>query len=189
MPVKAIIEQLYRSTELDDCIARLVKQDHREDFKHELFIILYEKPSETLLALHRTGGLKFYVVRVAMNLARQTRNVFHKKYLSGIVTYDSDQIQNVSAQDECLESRLIDEKKEQDMISELDKVDDPDKFPYYKMLLEQVSKHKSMRETARATGIHVSTISRSIKKIREHLHERGYIFCLCFVGMGLHTWL
>ncbi len=74
-----MLSELYKSKEIDECINRMVREDLRQDFKQELFVILCEQ-KERLEKINE-NQVRFYVVRVIVNLVSQTRNVFHKKYL------------------------------------------------------------------------------------------------------------
>lgn len=171
MTVNAIIEQLYKSPDLDDCIKKMVRTDHQEDFKHEIILLLYEKPHELILNLYNTSGLTYYVVRIVLNLVNQKRNVYHRMYNDYNITYDTSQIERKENESTNLEERLNAEERELELIDKIKNFDDPAKFPFYKALVEQVQLHGGMRAASRATGIDVSVISRRIKKIRDHLNQ------------------
>lgn len=172
MTLNAIMEGLYKSCDLDSCIKKTVRQDHQQDFKHELFLLLYEKPHELILSLYNTSGLTYYVVRIVLNLVNQKRNIYHKTYNDYYITYDSAIVEKreQGCEGMTIVERLKDEEKEEKLINHINNnLDEPDKFPYYRELVKQVTIHGGMRAASRATGIDVSVISRSIKKVREKL--------------------
>ena len=71
-----------------------------------------------------------------------------------------------------MDNRLKDERIEVELINYINNnLDSSLNSPFYRCILEAYTKHGGMRKASRATGIHVSVISRSVKKIREHLKE------------------
>lgn len=172
MTVNEIIKELYCSNDLDDCIRKTVRHDHRQDFKQELFLLLYEKPHELLISLYNTSGLTYYVVKIVLNLVNQKRNVYHKKYNDQNITYDSDKLVHISKEDVCITERMQKEQHEAMLINEINNgLDETFGNPYYRLLVYMVKDHGSMREVSRQTGIPVSSISESIKKVRNHLNK------------------
>lgn len=164
-----IISDLYQLKELDDCISKFIRPNHRDDFKQDLFLILYDRRVE-LTEAHRKGGERFYVVRIIINLATQKRNIYHKNYLG----HESKTLLGCNERffidkPEDIEQRKKEEKDEQKMVEEINNLDDTFGTFYFRVLCELVAKHGSMREVSRRTGIDVSVISRSIKKVREYL--------------------
>lgn len=52
----------------------------REDLKAEVMLILLEKDERELQDIHRTKGLKFYAVRIILNLIQSKTSRFYKMY-------------------------------------------------------------------------------------------------------------
>lgn len=171
MTVTEIIEQLYRSKELDDCIRKTVRPDLQSDFKHELILILYDKSPELIQRLHEARQLTFYVVRIILNLVNQSRNIYHQTYINPAVTYDNDKLKDKHEESECLEERLKKEEKELEVLNEFNNLDSTFNTFYYRRLIQEVAKTGGVRAASRATGIPRSSISDSIKKVREHLNK------------------
>lgn len=171
MTVNAIIEQLYLSTELDDCICKTVRQDHREDFKQELILKIYDIPGKRLRDLWSRNELKYYVVRTIINLVKNKHKSYHKQYLDPSVTYDTDKVDqlNKCEEIECFEERMAFEERELKTLFEIDVMDERFNTPYYKLLVYLLKDKGSMRAVSRLTGIPVSSISEAVKKIRNHL--------------------
>lgn len=192
-----IIESLYKSQDLDDCIRKMVRQDLRADFKHEYILKMYEVPEEKLIALYDRKELRFYAVRCLINLVKLKYGVFNRLYNNTKITYDTDKFEingyvndfdesrlnrtlrsktkDIFEIDEELESRLNEEQKELELIAEINRLHEvfptDTEYPYYQALIEAVVEHGGMRGASRATGIPKSSISDSIKKVRDHLNS------------------
>ena len=171
MTVTQIIEQLYRSKDLDDCIRKTVRPDLQSDFKHELILILYDKSPELIQRLHEAKQLTFYVVRIILNLVNQSRNIYHKTYINPAITYDNDKLKDKYEESENFEERLKKEEKELKILKAFDNLDSVFNTFYYRRLIQEVAKQGGVRKASRATGIPRSSISDSIKKVREHLNK------------------
>lgn len=172
MTVNEIIERLYISKDLDDCIRKLVRRDHWEDFKQEFILKMYEIPEERLLGLNERNELKFYVVRSLINLVKLKHGIYQKRYLDYNTVYDPDIMPMIQDETVEIDQRILDEAKEEQILNEVRYgLDNSFNSPFYRCILEAVDRCGSMREASRVTGIHVSVISRSIKKIREHLNR------------------
>lgn len=170
MTVHAIIERLYKSKDLDDCIRKTVREDHRNDFKHELFLLLYDKPQQLLIDLYNSSGLTYYVVRVILNLATQKRNIYHRNYNDSNITYDSEKLTGPCDELPDFTERIQKEEKEIRLINEINfNLDDGGRFPYYRELVKLVDQYGGIRAASRATGIPKSSIAEAVKKVRNHL--------------------
>lgn len=125
-----------------------------------------------IVEIHERGELMYFTVRIVLNLATQARNIYHKQTLTpakqtlGL----SDNVEDLS--DTELSDRQEFEQRELKMIEELDKIDEHFNTFYHRAIVGLVVEHGSMSETARQTGIPKCTISRTIKKVREHLNRK-----------------
>lgn len=52
----------------------------QDDLKSEVFLILAELPEEKLIGLYDRKELRFYIVRVMLNLVQNANNQFFKQY-------------------------------------------------------------------------------------------------------------
>jgi hypothetical protein len=166
-----IISDLYISRELDDCISKMVRAGDRGDFKQELFLIVATIEEGIIKRLHDDNKLKFYVVKIIMNLANQERNTYHKKYRSTKVVYDTDKVMSLPhpAESSEMEMRQAREDKEMVLVHEVSNLESKFKTHYYTRLCELIAEHGSMRAVSRLTGIPTMSISDAIKKVRNHL--------------------
>jgi hypothetical protein len=157
----SVIAELYASKEVDECISKMVREDLRKDFKQELFLIICTQPEEKIIELHRKSELRYFVVRIIINLASQNRNVFHKKYLQ---TYS--EIGEIA--DEQVPDREGYLKK---LTDEFSKIDDHFGTFCHRVMIELVLKMGSVKKVSEETGIPKRTIYRTIETTRKHLKK------------------
>lgn len=169
------IAEIYSLKEVDDCIAKFVAPELRQDFKQELFLILLEINPETI---EKSGSeFKYYVVRIIINLVNQQRNVFHKKYLNKTVVYNSDLLKYTSsspADIDTMAERIQREKKEDEMAARLQDIDKEignNGYPFYREMVRLFFKFGSKVEISRQTGIPNVTVHRTLKRVREQLRK------------------
>lgn len=129
----------------------------QEDLKGELFLILAELPEEKLIGLYQAKQLRFYLVRVMLNLVRSTDKKFYGKYRN-FVEYE--------------EREIADEKQS-----------DPTEFIsnyfeglywYEKELLRLYTFefNRNARQLSRATGIPYMSIIRTLNKTKQDLKSK-----------------
>lgn len=166
MKFNEIIEELFFSNELDSCIAKMVREDLRADFKQELFVIILNQDKTKIEEINDRGQLRYFVVRIVINLVSQTRNVFHKQYLNKTVSHPED------VRDD-YDRELVMEKeiRHENALRKISQMDEHFNTFYYRALTELVKRHGSMNKAAKASGIPLTTISNGFKKIRSHLKE------------------
>lgn len=161
--------------EIDDCICKLVREEYREDFKQELFLILLEIPCDRVVQMN--GTFKYFVVRIILNLARQKKNEFHKKYLDRSVEYNTDKLNyqvSSPADVDTMGERIEREKREESILMQIPGIDKAlghDSFPYHEVILSMITKLGSMRKVSIETGIPATTLRRTVLRIREHLQK------------------
>lgn len=163
MEADKIIIDLYKSKELDDCILKFVPAHLLDDFKQEVFLLLCEMDKEKLVNIK---DIKFYTVRIIINLATQVRNIFHKKYLLKNIEFEE---KHVEQKESDIKERLEFEKYEEEVLKHIGEMDNHFNTFFYRGLTEVLKKYGSMREVSRKTGIPIATVSRGIKKVREYL--------------------
>lgn len=84
-----IITELYNSKEFNDCIEKMEPEHLRDDLRAEVALILLETDEQRLLTIHAAGGLKFYTVRIILNLIQSKTSAFYKKYRLPIIELDT----------------------------------------------------------------------------------------------------
>jgi len=158
-----IISELYNCHQIDDCISKKITRTNQADFKQELFVFIAEMNERQLLSLYEQGRIKFYIVRMILNMACNRFTRFHKTYLDKRIVYDTDKVYDLISDQQDYNER------EGKIISEIDKLDNQFGTPALRMMAILVSRHGSQREVSRLTGVPCSVISRGLKKVREHL--------------------
>ena len=75
-----IIEELWMSNDLNEALSKMHPVELQEDLKSELFLIIAELDENKLIDLYKKNQLKFYVVRVMLNMVRSSKSKFYKLY-------------------------------------------------------------------------------------------------------------
>ena len=152
-----ILEEFYNSVEVNDAISKMHPVELQEDLKGELFLILAELPEDKLIGLYEAKQLRFYVVRVMLNLVRSTDKKFYAKYRN-FVEYE--------------EKEIADEQQT-----------DPTEFisKYFESLywyekellrLYTFEFNRNARQLSRATGIPYMSIIRTLNKTKQDLKSK-----------------
>lgn len=80
MTKNQIIEKLYLSKNLNDCIKKMEPVDLQDDLKSEVIAIVCEWSEEKIVELYTKNQLEFYVVRVILNQIKSKTSPFYKKH-------------------------------------------------------------------------------------------------------------
>lgn len=80
MTKNQIIADLFKSKDFKNCILKMKPEHLQDDLRSEVMLILCESTEEKILALHGSGGLKFYTVRIILNLIQSNTSPFYKKF-------------------------------------------------------------------------------------------------------------
>ena len=147
MNAKEIIEQLYRSDDLRECLARIQPPDIRDDVKQHVFTELLLKPETDILDLYERGKFVAYVAKMLVNMVRWERSSFRK----------------LQGRETALESfaDIADEPIQEIIVVPLQKL-----YWYDAKMLELYAEHGSYRKVEAITGIEFSGICKTIKKAR-----------------------
>lgn len=84
-----IITELYNSKEFNDCINKMEPDHLRDDLRAEVALILLETDDQKLQEIHANKALKFYTVRIILNLIQSKTSAFYKKYRLPIIELDT----------------------------------------------------------------------------------------------------
>lgn len=80
MDKNGIITELWQSQDLNDALKKMKPVEIQEDLKSELFLIICEIEDSKLVDLYEKKQLKFYIVRIMLNLVQSSKNKFYKNY-------------------------------------------------------------------------------------------------------------
>ncbi len=151
-----IIEELYRSKEFNDCIGKMEPEHLRDDLRAEVILILLEKDETELKDIHAKGVLKFYTVRIIINLIQSKTSVFYKRYRQPLAEltdrFLSDELTDV-------EERIAREDMGERAMNEIDNL-----YWYNSGILKLYLKHGNYRAIEKDTGIPYSSAYKTIKK-------------------------
>ena len=152
-----ILTEFYNSVEVNDAISKMHPVELQEDLKGELFLILAELPEEKLIGLYQAKQLRFYVVRVMLNLVRSTDKKFYGKYRN-FVEYEEREIADESQSDP---TEFITKYFE-------------GLYWYEKELLRLYTFefNRNARQLSRATGIPYMSIIRTLNKTKQDLKSK-----------------
>lgn len=152
-----ILTEFYNSVEVNDAISKMHPVELQEDLKGELFLILAELPEEKLIGLYEAKQLRFYVVRVMLNLVRSTDKKFYAKYRN-FVEYEEREIADESQADP---TEFISKYFE-------------GLYWYEKELLRLYTFefNRNARQLSRATGIPYMSIIRTLNKTKQDLKSK-----------------
>jgi hypothetical protein len=152
-----ILTEFYNSVEVNDAISKMHPVELQDDLKGELFLILAELPEEKLIGLYQAKQLRFYVVRVMLNLVRSTDKKFYAKYRN-FVEY---------------EEREIADERQSDPTEFISKYFEG-LYWYEKELLRLYTFefNRNARQLSRATGIPYMSIIRTLNKTKQDLKSK-----------------
>lgn len=80
MDRNGIISELWSSFDLNEALKKMKPVEIQEDLKSELFLIICEIEESKLIDLYDKKQLKFYIVRIMLNLVQSSKNKFFKNY-------------------------------------------------------------------------------------------------------------
>lgn len=80
MDRNGIISELWSSSDLNEALKKMKPVEIQEDLKSELFLIICEIEESKLIDLYDKKQLKFYIVRIMLNLVQSSKNKFFKNY-------------------------------------------------------------------------------------------------------------
>lgn len=75
-----ILTELWNSEEVNQAISKMHPVELQEDLKSEVFLILAEMDEQKLIELYDKKQLRFYMVRIMLNLVQSTDKKFFRKY-------------------------------------------------------------------------------------------------------------
>jgi hypothetical protein len=158
-----IVAELFNSREFNDCINKMDPEHLRDDLRSEVALILLETEDQKIMAIDQKGELRFYTVRIILNLIQSKTSPFYKKYRM----ISSSFIPEKGIEDG-LNGRYHKELMEEKAMSYISKL-----YWYDKEIVQLYLKLGSYRAIEKDTGIPwescYSTIRKVIKQIRNEL--------------------
>lgn len=157
-----IIEQLFKSREFNDCINKMEPEHLRDDLRSEVVLILLETPEEKIQLINeQVNGLKYYTVRVILNLIQSKTSKFYKQYRQQLAELND----RFAYEFTDLEEREQREEMEDKALGEVDNL-----YWYNKEMVRLYLQHGNYRAIEEITRIPYSsaykTIQRSLQEIK-----------------------
>jgi len=151
-----ILEQYWTSKEVNDAFDKMHPEELRYDLKAEVFLVLCEMENDKLVGMFERNELKFYIVRIMLNMIKSDRSTFYKNYRNYTEFVDQDFVS-----DDYDNTNMF-EKLEANM----------DGLHWYNkeiLKLYAIDFKKNAKELSRKTGIPYMSIIRTINKTKKQM--------------------
>ena len=151
-----ILAQYWTSKEVNEAFDKMHPEELRYDLKAEVFLVLCEMEDEKLVGLYDRNELKFYIVRIMLNMIKSDRSTFYKNYRNYTEFVDQDFVS-----DDYDKTNMF-EKLETNMNG---------LHWYNKEILKlyAIDFKKNAKELSRKTGIPYMSIIRTINKTKKQM--------------------
>jgi hypothetical protein len=159
-----IVEQLFTSKEFNDCINKMEPDHLRDDLRAEVALILLETDERKLVEIHRSGGLKFYTVRIIMNLIQSKTSLFYKLYRQQVVEITD---KFIAGEDQDFEARAAKENLEDKAIKEIDNL-----YWYNGEMVKLYLKYGNYRAIEENTRIPYTSAYKTIQKSLTEIKQK-----------------
>ena len=151
-----ILEQYWTLKEVNDAFAKMQPEELQYDLKAEVFLVLCEMNEDKLVGLFERNELKFYIVRIMLNMIKSDRSTFYKNYRNYTEFVDQDY--------------TCDDNDKTDMFEKLELNMDGLHWYNKEMLkLYAIDFKKNAKELSRKTGIPYMSIIRTINKTKKQM--------------------
>lgn len=155
MDRNGIISELWESADLNEALTKMKPVEIQEDLKSELFLIICEIDEAKLIDLYDKKQLKFYIVRIMLNLVQSSKNKFFKNYRN---FEEYNETEKPDEQDEPIEVM--------EFIEGL--------YWYQKEILKLYTFdfNKNAKELSRQTGIPYMSLIRTLNQTKKELKKK-----------------
>jgi hypothetical protein len=152
-----ILAEYWTLKEVNDAFAKMHPEELQYDLKAEVFLVLCEMNEEKLIGMYERNELKFYIVRVMLNMIKSDRSNFYKSYRNYTEYVDND-----------TEAEVNFDKS--DLVDKLEK--NLEGLHWYNkeiLKLYAIDFKKNAKELSRKTGIPYMSIVRTINKTKKQM--------------------
>lgn len=151
-----ILGQYWTLKEVNDAFEKMQPEELRYDLKAEVFLVLCEMNEDKLVGLYERNELKFYIVRIMLNMIKSDRSTFYKNYRNYTEFVD--------------QGFASDDYDKTDMFEKLELNMDGLHWYNKEMLkLYAIDFKKNAKELSRKTGIPYMSIIRTINKTKKQM--------------------
>ena len=85
-----IITEFWLSKSVNEAFEKMQPVELQADLKAEVFLILCEMEEEKLIGLYERNELKYYMVRIMLNMIKSDRSSFFKNYRNYVELLEND---------------------------------------------------------------------------------------------------
>jgi hypothetical protein len=151
-----IIAKLWDNKEVNEAFSKMHPVELQYDLKAEVFLVLCEMDDDKLIGMYNRNEIRFFLVRVMLNMIKSDRSTFWKQYRN-YTEYDGKE------QVEVVQANIIDK-----MESSIEKL-----HWYQKEILRlyALDFNKNAKELSRQTGIPYMSIIRTLKQTKTELKK------------------
>ena len=152
-----ILAEYWTLKEVNDAFAKMHPEELQYDLKAEVFLVLCEMNEDKLIGMYERNELKFYIVRIMLNMIKSDRSNFYKSYRNYTEYVDND------TQAEVNFDKL-------DLVDKLEK--NLEGLHWYNaaiLKLYAIDFKKNAKELSRKTGIPYMSIVRTINKTKKQM--------------------
>jgi hypothetical protein len=152
-----ILAEYWTLKEVNDAFAKMHPEELQYDLKAEVFLVLCEMNEDKLIGMYERNELKFYIVRVMLNMIKSDRSNFYKSYRNYTEYVDND-----------TEAEVNFDKS--DLVDKLEK--NLEGLHWYNkeiLKLYAIDFKKNAKELSRKTGIPYMSIVRTINKTKKQM--------------------
>ena len=152
-----ILIEFWKSEEVNNAFSKMHPIELQEDLKAEVFLILCEMPETKLIDLYDKKQLRFYLVRIMLNLVQSTDKKFFQKYrnFTELIGYEKK-----------------DEEYNEDIINVNEHIENLYWYKQEIFRLYTFEFNKNARELSKNTGIHYMSIIRTLNQIKQELKKK-----------------
>jgi len=186
MTKQAIIGELYQDRKFNEALDKLCKNDeHREDLKHEIILILLEKDENQIVKMYQSNFLLFYTIGIIRNQYHSNTSDFWKKFRDISPEIIDDMIEHENQIDY---DRLLTEKIEHYLLTEIHWFDAHIFTMYYfKKIDNETGKvlkplsYRKIQDLHKWHGLKIDynkvglVVKRTLKEVEKKLLRDGYI--------------
>lgn len=157
MTKNEILSELFTSKDFNQCIKKMKPENLQDELKAEVALILCEKPEDLILGLASRKELRFYTVRIILNLIQSNTSQFYKKF----------RVNNLELS-EIIEPTIIEYDERKDTaISEIDNL-----YWYDREILKLYAEHGTYRKVEEVTGIPFESVYKTVMKNCKIIRDR-----------------
>jgi hypothetical protein len=153
-----ILAEYWDLKEVNDAFAKMQPEELQYDLKAEVFLVLCEMNEDKLKGMYERNELKFYIVRIMLNMIKSDRSTFYKNYRNHIEFVDVDK-----------DFEIINYDK-MDLIDKLEK--NLEGLHWYNkeiLKLYAIDFKNNAKELSRKTGIPYMSLVRTINKTKKQM--------------------